>query len=546
MLKIDYLTFYRNGQKINESCERINLVIGGNNSGKTTFLNDIYRELKILHAHPPDVFWTFGHKLTFEAKEPELKEMFPNLLDREDNFINFDQINKNVFVLTGKEEIINWSRATQDLLRKSKNPKYEVITTYGYYERDSEIQDLFRFLTQIFVKIENCINRLDAKFHTKIDDLSQNDANDFIFHLYKNRDILKRIQNNIKDVYNLEIDFDNLPQGFKPLRIIHSKVKKSITDPFELYREWNNKTTLLSGLSQGIRAYLQLIFTILHPSNRIILIDEPEIFIHPPQRRTLGKLVAQLALEENKQLFICTHDAEFMRGILSSSKEVKIFRLFNQNRNYFFETITSESILSLIDKKAANILNERILNSLFYKKTILCENENDRVFYEEVAAKYNWKNFHDINFIGFTGKDTAIKVYNRLLELKIKPALILDLDYLVSGPFPAIENEQLKQKHKNLQEAFSKLSFNKTSVDYGEFKKIGLKLFNRKKYSNLKKQVNQTINEFKNYQIFIVPAGELESWTGSEKNDLTDALQKIRNKTISPLKTFINEVMTVD
>ena len=85
----------------------------------------------------------------------------------------------------------------------------------------------------------------------------------------------------------------------------------------------------------NLSSYLKILFAILEPSNQIIFIDEPETFLHPPQRRALGSLISKLVLEKNKQLFISTHDPDFMRAALSSpSESLIIFNLSNEGEIY--------------------------------------------------------------------------------------------------------------------------------------------------------------------------------------------------------------------
>jgi AAA15 family ATPase/GTPase len=542
MIRVEEITLPQGSSLVNEQCADINLIIGSNNSGKTTFLNGLYSDVKSLHSHYPNGSRIQGIKMSAEKTDKNMQQIFPRLQNASGGFCNLSEISENLFLGETKDNSIFWNHDVYNALVDPNKKKFEFKFSYGSYEKLNPEYALFVFLTRILINFEECTNRLNCKFDTVINDLSQTPDNDFIFHLFKNRKIFSIIQKNIKDVYGLEIDFDNLNQGHKPLRIILRKVNSKITDPFKLNYEWKSKTIPLDSIGHGIRSYLKLVFTLLHPANQIILIDEPEMFIHPPQRRTLGKLISFLASKENKQLFIATHDAEFMRGVLSTSNNVKIFRLINENYKYSHHSIASQDILSLIKKQSSNILNERILNSLFYKTTVLCENENDRVFYEEAMANYHWPKFHDINFVGFTGKSVSVGIYNKLKQLNIKPVLILDIDYLVVGNFPDIQDTKLKEKYDALKAKFLTLSFSKQNPDYIEFKKLGLKVLNRKKYRFLSKDAKELMSLFAKHQVYIVPVGELESWTGVEKNDLPSALTKIRNQKIAPLANFLTKI----
>jgi AAA15 family ATPase/GTPase len=545
MFRVEHIVFYENRIQKVERFERINLIIGSNNSGKTTLLNNIYHELKLLHGHPLDAKWTFGMKLTMNKSGKDVEKVFPNLSSHK-QFCDYTEINENLFIRSKKnqDETPPWNENVFELLKnaKRKNYVYE-FGAIGNEDRDHKLFSLFSFLVKTMVVYEESVQRLSQSFHTKIEVIENNIPNDFILFLYKNRRVFNTIRDNIREVYKLDIDFDNIPQGLKALRIINKKINKRLTNHFALSNEWNSKSIYLESVGHGIRAYLKLVFSLLDPTSRIVLIDEPETFIHPPQRRALGKFIAKLARQENKQLFIATHDAEFIRGILSSAEEkVKVIRLHKEDKKHFYRAIDTAEISQLLKQNTSILLSERILNSLFYKKTILCENENDRLIYEEAAARYHQDKFHDVNFIGFAGHSETIKFYNRLKDLQIHSAAIVDIDYLRTGSFPAsISDDTLKSDFENLQTKL-KSFFNKGTPAYGQFKARGLKLFLTKQYKSEYSLISKIINSLSKHDIYVVPAGELESWVGS--NDLGLAIKAIRaKKKVSQLSAFMKKVL---
>lgn len=545
MFRVEHIVFYENRIKKVEEFERINLIIGSNNSGKTTLLNNIYHELKTLHGHPLGAKWTFGMKLTMNNSGKDVEKIFPNL-SKQKQFCNYTEINENLFIRSKKDqdETPPWNDNVFELLKnaKRKNYAYE-FGMMGNQDRDLKLFSLFSFLVNTMVVYEESVQRLSQPFHTKIEVIENHIPNDFILFLYKNKRVFNTIRDNIREVYKLDIDFDNIPQGLKALRIIDKKINKRLTNHFALSNEWNLKSTYLESVGHGIRAYLKLVFSLLDPTSRIVLIDEPETFIHPPQRRALGKFIAKLARQENKQLFIATHDAEFIRGILSSTEEkVKIIRLHKEDKKHYYRAIDTAEISQLLKQNTSILLSERILNSLFYKKTILCENENDRLIYEEAAARYHQDKFHDVNFIGFSGHSETIKFYNRLKDLQIHSAAIVDIDYLRTGGFPSsINDNALKNDFDTLQTKL-KLIFNKGTQSYDQFKARGLKLFLTKPYKSEYPLISKVIKTLLKHNIYVVPAGELESWVGS--NDLGLAIKAIRAKKMVPqLSAFMKKVL---
>lgn len=73
----------------------------------------------------------------------------------------------------------------------------------------------------------------------------------------------------------------------------------------------------------------------------LFLIDEPETFLHPPQARVLGKNIVRLS--EGKQLFISTHNIDFIRGVLEeASSRVKIIKIDRYDNNNTFNLVNND------------------------------------------------------------------------------------------------------------------------------------------------------------------------------------------------------------
>jgi predicted ATP-dependent endonuclease of OLD family len=58
---------------------------------------------------------------------------------------------------------------------------------------------------------------------------------------------------------------------------------------------------------------------LIHPRH-IVLFDEPEAFLHPPQARRLAE-VAVSETPSNCQIVAATHSDEFLRAMLDASEE---------------------------------------------------------------------------------------------------------------------------------------------------------------------------------------------------------------------------------
>lgn len=545
MLKITNIEIQNN----KEACENINLIIGPNNNGKTTLLNEIFGSASGVLINK-DFKWI----KEIDVKSINIKETITKLIPTAIGISSFDLV-KNLKDTGYKSFNNNDGTWNSSVLHRIQNIA-DGDSTYKIDHRLVNGQDedwhFWRFFINSLITIETCDTRASGTFVSQIRNIIGDQDEDILKYIFKNKETLNKIQNNIKDVFGFKIGFDDLRQGELALRILPNPPIKKRGDSAEVAIEWQKRSPVIISQGHGLKAYLKIVFSLLQQYKSIIFIDEPETFLHPPQRRALGTLVAKLAKEENKQVFISTHDTEFLRGILSSEiPNIKIFYLKKQNETFSYISFGTSDVEKLLKKERSNLLNERILNSFFYKKTILCEYEDDRVFYENVSARYRWDIFQDVNFVGLSGIDEILEVFKRLIKLNLNVGIIVDIDFLIYRNFPDyIEDEELKDKFGQFKGEFKKnLNLSKESDkkifdnEIKEFKKNGVNFIKIKK-PNLEIILNDLIKKFKKHSIYIVPVGQFESWTNSNHKDLQNALEVIKKKKKKKLNEFITEVLS--
>lgn len=67
----------------------------------------------------------------------------------------------------------------------------------------------------------------------------------------------------------------------------------------------------------GIRSFGGALVALACTSRPIIMIDEPEAFLHPPQAYLMGRAIAQWK-NEGAQIFVATHSAEVLQGMVGA------------------------------------------------------------------------------------------------------------------------------------------------------------------------------------------------------------------------------------
>jgi len=171
----------------------------------------------------------------------------------------------------------------------------------------------------------------------------------------------------------------------------------------------------------------------------IVLVDEPEAFLHPPQARLLGEIFVEFS-NSGTQLVVSTHSDDFLRGVLSASAaatDVTVARLTKP-------TPTSNAIAQVPPAAVKKLFEDpllrysNILSGIFYKGVVLCEAESDCKYYAAIvddmyATVDESEPRADLLFTQCGGKDRFAKAVAALHATRVPTAIIADVDLLADG-----------------------------------------------------------------------------------------------------------------
>jgi predicted ATPase len=98
-------------------------------------------------------------------------------------------------------------------------------------------------------------------------------------------------------------------------------------DSSNVYLEWSNGAVPLSISGDGIAAMLQVaIEAVLVEKGGLILVEEPEVFLHPKAISVVAGLLREL-MREGRQVVITTHSLELIDSLLGRSEEADLDRM---------------------------------------------------------------------------------------------------------------------------------------------------------------------------------------------------------------------------
>ena len=178
----------------------------------------------------------------------------------------------------------------------------------------------------------------------------------------------------------------------------------------------------------GLKAAAGLFLNILAFPKSIYLIDEPDVYLHPPQAYAAAREIVDIS--KNKQVFMATHNAHFVRGLLDTDSErVLLVRLDRSTNAQSVKVIDNEVFRSIDADPLVRFSN--LLEAVFFPISIICENEADCLFYRNLCRTIDPSgNDNDVFWLSAHGKQNIKKFVSLLRQLGLTVISLPDLDII--------------------------------------------------------------------------------------------------------------------
>lgn len=305
---------------------------------------------------------------------------------------------------------------------------------------------------------------------------------------------------------------------------------------------FHSAAQLIDEASDGVKAFTGIVTEVMAGDPSVILIDEPEAFLHPSLASKLAQEVARAALSSDKRVFASTHSPQFVMGCIQSGAPVNIIRLTYRARVATARVLPSDEILELM--RHPLLRSTGLLSGLFYEFVVVTESDADRAFYQEVNErllqfKPDW-GIPNCLFLNAQNKQTIQTLLRPLRKLGIPAAGVVDIDALKEGgvswtnllssaSVPNIAHGSLATMRAALKSAFDA-----TGKDMK--REGGVAILETAD----KQAAHNLLNQLRQYGVFVIPGGELESWlknlhaTGHGPTWLIDIFQRMGDDPNSP------------
>lgn len=382
---------------------RINLLVGANNCGKTQLLKDMLSYI------------------SGEKKEnlilDKLDVPYPDTWEEIESVYNMHIIDSN-----GTQQLKHISPTLDAAPSGPSGPSLgEDVKNWLINDRR-----LFRAVTgEEFVTYLNTDNRLKMAMSQPVQqNLQERGPKNVLETLYVSGSTsVEKVRSCIKKIFGKDIFLSPYNLGSLEYRI-GSDFSVVSANPQEAFKQLLSYP-LLDSQGDGMRSVLGIISAIVSVKKPIILIDEPEAFLHPPQALQLGEIISEL-VDASQQAFIATHSVDFLRGLLSSTKDAVITHLKRTDDITEAKVLDSATLNQIITDPLLS--SSRVLEGMFYKGVVATEADADSVFYQRLFQKVGAAD--EIHFVNAHNKQTLKKIIEPYKKLGIKFAMIADADVI--------------------------------------------------------------------------------------------------------------------
>lgn len=285
---------------------------------------------------------------------------------------------------------------------------------------------------------------------------------------------IKRLdEDSFLDYKQIQIDYNTLYKYPQKLNKFKKHLKlhfpKIVIDENAMDLKYENdglyegrRRVTMDYLGSGFGRIFTILLYIFHPDYQVVMINEPEIHLHPA---IIKKLLWAMKNSQEGQIFFTTHSPLF----ITPSTLHNVFRVSKEGKNTNIYTLGEEQYSH---DRLVQELNADNLEMFFADKVILVEGSSDLLLLRGLINQF-YKGNKEVKIIQTYGKSNT-SVYADLLRIfKIPFLIVLDQDVL---------------KGYQIEELMRHLNIDLPAM-------AGKRL----------------IKELKNYNIFIFPNGDLEA-----------------------------------
>ena len=269
-----------------------------------------------------------------------------------------------------------------------------------------------------------------------------------------------------------------------------------------------------------------------HKYSSCLIVEEPEVFLHPQARSVLSKKIDQFLDGNNNQTIITTHSEQFL-----SNFDIKQLTFITKKNNKSEKYKILETDFNEKDFQKINIITKTENAEMYFADTVILVEGGEKYILKELFKLYKNDLFLDYNNVSVikSGGKSFFNIYKRMLEKLGKKVFII-------ADYDNFKNEVNDFLPDNLQNLLNEIKGRNSGL---------------KKYAELTGQdkidIDSIFEYLKQNQIFVLHNGELEDYYNTQKIETIKQENNISGKEvvahyISTIlnKNNIDELLNID
>ena len=254
-----------------------------------------------------------------------------------------------------------------------------------------------------------------------------------IHRLYIDNKIELKISTYFEQAFGQALILDQRSGSQIPLRVGKRLTPKPNEDLLSAtyWQRQRDESVPLEQQGDGMRSFASVILHLLAPvTPSILLLDEPEAFLHPPQAKLLGEIIAT-EKPNGAQLFVSTHSTDVLQGIMDIATEhLRVLRIRREENVNLTRELDNELVRNI--SRDPLMKYSSVMSGLFHKRVIICEGDSDCMFYSSLLDIPTVHESHhpDVLFVHGGGKTRMAALAQSLRALDVPVDVIADIDIL--------------------------------------------------------------------------------------------------------------------
>lgn len=154
------------------------------------------------------------------------------------------------------------------------------------------------------------------------------------------------------------------------------------TDPVAKLRQLEQIPSL-DQAGGGWRSLVGILLAVLLAPGRIVVIDQPELNLHPETAGGLGRWLANNIQPLGSQLFLTTNSADLLAGLLEGAADTSVVRLVRSEEGTALTPVPADVCRTVASDPLLS--SQGGLDCLFRERVVVVPHPVDAVLYESVA-----------------------------------------------------------------------------------------------------------------------------------------------------------------